>query len=88
MKSVRVVLRGRVQGVGFRRSAVDRAALLGVGGWVRNCGDGALELQLQGDPAAVDAMVAWLSDGPSFARVEAVEVGPSEPDPQSGFRVR
>ncbi len=88
MKAVRVLLRGRVQGVGFRRSAADRAALLGVAGWVRNRGDGALELQVQGSPAAVDAMLAWLHDGPTFARVESLEVNSCEPDAHSGFRVR
>jgi acylphosphatase len=70
---VRAVVRGRVQGVGFRASAAHEARRLGVGGWVRNLPDGSVELEARGTPAAVDALVTWLGQGPRGARVTAVE---------------
>lgn len=74
MKQVRIVVRGRVQGVGFRYSATDRARDLGVGGWVRNRADGAVEVVAQGSEDAVDAFVAWCGHGPGSARVDEVSV--------------
>jgi acylphosphatase len=71
---VRAVVRGRVQGVGFRASAVHEARRLGLDGWVRNLPDGSVELEASGTPAAVDALVAWLGQGPRGARVTGVDV--------------
>jgi acylphosphatase len=70
---VRAVVRGRVQGVGFRASAAHEARRLGVDGWVRNLPDGSVELEARGTPAAVDALVSWLGQGPRGARVTGVD---------------
>jgi acylphosphatase len=70
---VRAVVRGRVQGVGFRASAAHEARRLGVGGWVRNRPDGSVELEARGAPAAVDALCTWLAQGPRGARVTGVD---------------
>jgi acylphosphatase len=67
-------VRGRVQGVGFREACAREAARRGVTGWVRNRSDGSVEATLQGAPAAVAAMQAWLGHGPAAARVESVAV--------------
>ena len=67
-------MRGFVQGVGFRFSALDAARVRGVAGWVRNRPDGAVEAVFEGKAAAVDAMVHWCERGPRGAEVEAVEV--------------
>ena len=61
---------GRVQGVFFRASCVERARALGLGGWVRNTLDGGVEAEFEGESDAVDAIVAWCAEGPPFARVE------------------
>jgi acylphosphatase len=66
-------VRGRVQGVGFRASAAHEARRLGVDGWVRNRPDGSVELEARGGPAAVDALCAWLAQGPRGARVTGVD---------------
>ena len=83
----RVVVRGRVQGVWFRESARRRATELGVGGWVRNAPDGAVEAELEGEAEAVDVLVAWFRHGPSGAQVESAEVEEQAPHGESGFRV-
>jgi acylphosphatase len=85
---VRVLVSGRVQGVWFRESCRDAAAAAGVSGWVRNLSDGRVEAVLEGPPAAVDRVVSWCHDGPSRARVDAVETQVEEPVGEAGFRVR
>jgi acylphosphatase len=67
-------VRGRVQGVGFRACAAHEARRLGVDGWVRNRPDGSVELEARGAPVAVDALCAWLAQGPRGARVTGVDV--------------
>ena len=83
-----VVVRGRVQGVWFRESARRRATELGVGGWVRNRGDGAVEAEFEGDAEVVGVLVDWFGHGPSAAQVESVEVEEREPTGETAFRVR
>lgn len=70
---VRVVVRGRVQGVGFRAWTVAQARTLGLAGWARNRLDGSVEMVLSGPAAAVEAMTAACRRGPLVARVDAVE---------------
>lgn len=74
MRRVRVVVRGRVQGVGFRYSTVRRARQLALRGWVRNCADGSVELVAEGEPDAVEALIEWCRHGPGGARVDEVDV--------------
>ena len=68
-----VVIRGRVQGVGFRYSAYRQAQALGVAGWVRNRADGSVEAEVEGERSALEAFLEWCQDGPPLARVAAVE---------------
>ena len=84
----RALVRGRVQGVGFRYHAAQRARGLGLVGWVRNVPDGRVELVVQGAPEALEAFAAWLARGPAHARVEGVERLPEEPGPYTGFEIR
>ncbi|MCX7790884.1 MAG: acylphosphatase [Chloroflexaceae bacterium] len=70
----RVVISGRVQGVGFRAHTRTRARSLGVQGWVRNLPDGRVEAVFEGTRAAVQQMVSWCYSGPNYAAVEKVEV--------------
>ena len=76
----RLVVRGRVQGVGFRHATVEAARALGVAGWVRNLPDGAVEAFAQGASAEVERFVAWCRRGPSLARVDGMEVGDAAVD--------
>jgi len=85
---VRVVVRGRVQGVWFRDSCRERARAEHVGGWVRNTLDGSVEVELEGPEAAVERMVAWCREGPPRARVDSVDVEKIATTGETTFRIR
>ncbi|MGN6187425.1 MAG: acylphosphatase [Conexibacter sp.] len=72
--AIRAVVRGRVQGVGFRDATVRRAQALGVSGWVRNGADGEVLVHAEGEADAVAALEAFLREGPRGARVSEVTV--------------
>ena len=74
MTARRWLVRGRVQGVGFRYFAQREAMALGVAGWVRNMDDGRVEVFGQGSPALLDAFQGRLWQGPQWAEVRDVEV--------------
>ncbi len=86
----RVLVSGRVQGVGFRAATVRAAAALaGVRGFVRNLEDGRVEAVFAGEESVVLRMVAWCRQGPPSARVERLEVFEEASDPGIGpFDVR
>ncbi|MCW2959514.1 MAG: ligase 3-phosphoesterase domain protein [Solirubrobacterales bacterium] len=79
---------GRVQGVGFRDATVRRARGLGVLGWVRNGEDGSVHVHAEGTQAAVDALVAFLHDGPRGAVVDEVAVQAVKAEGHEQFAVR
>lgn len=88
MRRVRVTVRGRVQGVGYRWSTRLVAERERVTGWVRNVADGSVEAELQGEPERVDAVLAWMAEGPPGSVVESRRVSDLEPVESSGFDVR
>lgn len=79
----RYLVRGRVQGVGFRWFVEREAHILGVAGWVRNNHDGSVEVLAQGTRDQLSGLHSRLRAGPRAARVDAVEV--SNEDPVSGL---
>jgi acylphosphatase len=84
----RVIVHGRVQGVFFRDTTRRQASSRGVAGWVRNRLDGTVEAVFEGDPEAVESMVALCREGPRGARVEQVEVHEEDPEGLSAFEIR
>jgi acylphosphatase len=70
----RVVVRGRVQGVGFRWFVRERARTLRLAGCVCNRPDGSVEVQAEGDQAAIDSLLNALRDGPPGAQVLGLEM--------------
>ena len=84
----RVVVSGRVQGVFFRDSTRREASRRGVAGWVTNRPDGSVEAVFEGEPEAVEALVAWSGRGPDRARVDRQTVTEEEPEGEQGFGVR
>lgn len=83
----RVVVTGRVQGVFFRDSTRREARRRRVTGWVTNREDGSVEAVFEGEPDAVDALVAWTRRGPVRARVDRHTVTEEEPTGEAGFAV-
>jgi acylphosphatase len=88
MKAVRIVVRGRVQGVGYRDWAIGEARPLGIPGWVRNRGDGGVEIHAVGDAEAVAALIEKCRRGPWAARVTKVTTSPAEAEPLTEFSRR
>ncbi len=87
VKTVRVLISGRVQGVGFRYWVENTATALGVSGWVRNLRDGSVEAVYSGDVEAVDRMVAESRRGPRHANVDRVRLFDCAEAPDAGFRI-
>lgn len=85
---VRAIVHGRVQGVFFRDTTRREAEARGVTGWVGNRPDGTVEAVFEGDPVAVEAMVAFCREGPATAAVDRVDVSEEEPEGLVGFDVR
>ncbi len=76
----RLLISGKVQGVGFRIALRDQARQVGVVGWVRNTPDGYVEAYLEGGNAAVRRIISWCYGGPPQAQVERVQVQWQEPE--------
>jgi acylphosphatase len=78
MKTLHLIIHGRVQGVFFRESMRREAQHLSVSGWVRNLADGGLEAVIQGEPASIDSMLRWAQRGPELANVSRVDIAPHD----------
>lgn len=72
-KLVHLMIKGKVQGVGYRAFVEQRARQLGLEGWVRNREDGCVECAVAGDADKVDALIEACNDGPPGSRVDAVD---------------
>jgi len=84
----RVVIEGRVQGVGFRVSCARQAAAAGLTGGVRNLPDGRVEATFEGPSRSVDALIAWCRRGPTSARVRRVAVSDEAVRGATEFRIK
>lgn len=74
MLCLRVLISGRVQGVGYRYFTQKQALELGLGGWVRNLADGRVEAMVEGKRLQVEAIVQWCHTGPIAAKVDEIEI--------------
>src|ERR1044072_1300487 len=86
--AVQAVVRGRVQGVGFRDETVRRGRGLGGMGWGRNAEDGGVLVRAEGSGAAIETLVEFLRDGPRGARVVEVEVEEVAVEGHEQFAIR
>jgi acylphosphatase len=85
VKSVRLIITGRVQGVGYRIWAERTASGLGIRGWVRNRRDGSVELLAIGKDDAVARLIESCGDGPRHAVVSGISISDAEDDGSVGF---
>jgi acylphosphatase len=84
----RLIVHGRVQGVGFRWAIARAAESRGVSGWAANRADGTVEAVLEGEPDAVESVVRFSKEGPRGAQVDRVDVAEEEPEALRGFVTR
>jgi len=75
-----IIVHGRVQGVGYRYFTQKCAEDLGLYGWVRNCRDGTVELEVQGNVGVVEAFKQKLKRGPFLSRVDRLQLQDVEPE--------
>lgn len=88
-RALRAIVRGRVQGVGFRAFVLHEAYALGLRGYTRNLRDGSVEVVAVGDDADLHHLVQRLFVGPPLAHVDGVEQVPIDPPPDvDRFEVR
>jgi acylphosphatase len=83
MEVLHAVVRGRVQGVGYRWFVRERARRLGVRGWVRNRADGSVEVEAAGEVSTLEELRTLLGQGPSGAHVSAIDDLPSGETPEA-----
>ena len=90
MKTIHIIVTGRVQGVGFRYFTVRCANDLGISGWVRNLPDGSVETAIQGQGEKIEEMIGRLREGPGAANVSSLEIEEIESGSEelSGFAMR
>ena len=84
----RVIVYGRVQGVGFRYALARAAQTRDVAGWVQNRDDGTLEAVFEGSREAVESLARFSGEGPRGAEVERLEVFEEEPEGLTHFDAR
>jgi acylphosphatase len=70
---IRIIVRGRVQGVFFRSAAAEQARALGISGWARNLNDGSVEIVGEGERRHLEILLAWARKGPAHAHVQGVQ---------------
>jgi acylphosphatase len=86
---VRIVVKGIVQGVGFRYFTLDLARRLGLSGFVRNRVDGSVEVEVEGKEAVIKALIEDLRTGPRAAHVTGIDVEQLPPGANyDGFELR
>jgi DNA ligase D-like protein (predicted 3'-phosphoesterase) len=86
--AVRAVVRGEVQGIGYREATLRRALRLGVMGWVRNAEDGSVHVHAEGPERAVEELVSFLHGGPAAARVAEVAIERVKVEGHEQFAIR
>jgi acylphosphatase len=80
MTAKHITIKGRVQGVFFRRNAQQKADELNITGWVKNMEDDTVEIVAQGEENELQQFIEWCKEGPSKAIVENVEIKEKETD--------
>jgi acylphosphatase len=85
MAAKRLVIAGRVQGVGFRAWMQEHARALGLSGWVRNRVDGTVEALVAGEVAAVEELLRLCRRGPRMAEVVSIDEEMADPPDYPGF---
>ena len=87
MKTVRLIIKGRVQGVFYRATAKDVADLIGVKGWIKNLPDDNVEIMATAAEDVLQKFIAWCKQGPPKARVDEVITEDVDFEEFKGFKI-
>lgn len=87
MKRFHLVIRGVVQGVGFRYYTDKEAKRLYLSGWVRNTQDGSVEIEVQGEEQPLVEFIEWVHQGPTRSLVESVDITELPENKETGFSI-
>jgi acylphosphatase len=87
MKTISILVKGKVQGVFFRKCAKDKADELNVSGVIKNLNDGSVYIEATGGDDALNSLVAWCNHGPMLAKVLSVETSQIELREYNGFKI-
>ena len=87
MKTIQLIIKGKVQGVFFRATAKDIADELGIKGWVRNLPDRNVEIRATATEGTLQKFIAWCKQGPPKAKVEEVTVEELVLEELNGFKI-
>jgi acylphosphatase len=87
LKTQKIQVNGKVQGVYFRASAKQQADLLGVKGTVKNQNDGSVLIEVEGKKNSIKKMVKWCKHGPALARVSEVKKETQSPQNFKDFSI-
>ncbi|HLF45499.1 MAG TPA: acylphosphatase [Chitinophagaceae bacterium] len=88
MKTIRMIIKGKVQGVFFRASAKKIADQLNISGWIRNLPDRNVEIMASSSNEAVEKFIGWCRQGPPAAEVKEVIVEELPEESFPGFRIK
>lgn len=83
-----IQIKGKVQGVFFRKSTQEKAQQLGISGWVQNDPDGSVRIEIEGSAKAIEQMEKWLHTGPKRAEVNELIIKEGEWKGYKTFEVR
>lgn len=87
MKTISILVKGKVQGVFFRKCAKDKADELNVSGVIKNLNDGSVYIEATGGEDALNGFLAWCNHGPMLAKVLSVETSQIELREYDGFKI-
>lgn len=86
-KLVRLIIHGKVHGVGFRFSCMEAAYRIGITGFVKNKKDGTVYVEAEGPEEHIEQFVKWCHKGPTWARIKKVEIEPGELKDHKSFEI-
>ena len=87
MKSVHLIVSGKVQGVFFRSNTGRKAAELGLAGYARNLEDGTVEVAVEGDEGKVQELIEFIRKNPGYSKVENIRITHKEPENFKSFEI-
>lgn len=87
MKSIHLIVSGKVQGVFFRDNTRKKAEELGIKGYAKNLQNGTVEIIVEGDEEKINELIDFIKKGPGIARVKDIKLKHKKPENFKSFKV-